>query len=236
MIPQHVAIIMDGNGRWAKMRGRPRFFGHIRGSAQVREIVREAKRQGIKALTLYAFSTENWKRPEDELTVIWKLLRKYIRREVKELDQNKVKLHVIGEIGRIPEGARAELLQAVEKLSVHEEFHLTFALSYGSRTEWVSAAKQMAEDCKLGKLQPQDISESVIDQYLWTSCLGRLSDVDLVIRTSGELRMSNFLLWQACYAEFDFPQTLWPDYTVEEFRKSLERYQTRERRLGGLTK
>lgn len=235
-IPKHVAIIMDGNGRWAQARGRPRFFGHIRGASRIREIVKEAKKQGVKALTLYAFSSENWKRPEDELSVLWKLLRKYIASEVKELNQNKVRLHVIGEIDRLPEKARAELSKALDMLSLNDEFHLTFALSYGGRGEIIQATKKIAAAVKRGEIDLANIDEQTINQHLWTSSLGSLTDVDLLIRTSGELRLSNFLLWQTAYAEFDFPETLWPDYTKEEFQKSLERYANRDRRFGGLKK
>ena len=232
--PSHVAIIMDGNGRWAQARGYPRFYGHIRGTNRVREIVREARDQGIRALTLYAFSTENWKRPEAELTVLWKLLRKFIRKEVKELKANGVCLHVIGETSRLPIEAQKELNAALHELKDGKVLQLTFALSYGARAEILAATQQIAQLCLDGKLSPSDVNEKVFNECLLTSCLGELSDVDFLIRTSGEKRISNFLLWQSSYAEFDFPETLWPDYSVEEFRKSLDNFKNRKRRFGGL--
>lgn len=233
-LPAHIAIIMDGNGRWAVSRGYPRFYGHIRGAARVREIVRECRTLGVRALTLYAFSTENWKRPEDELSVLWTLLRKYIRREVAELKENGIRLRVIGEWTRLPEEARRELVAAMEMLADGKEMDLVFALSYGSRAEITDAIRKIASDCERGILKASEITESTLESRLWTSELGAHSDVDFMIRTSGEQRLSNFLLWQCSYAEFDFPETLWPEYTVSEFRKSLERYGARKRRFGGL--
>ncbi len=233
-LPAHIAIIMDGNGRWAVSRGYPRFYGHIRGAARVREIVRECRTLGVRALTLYAFSTENWKRPEDELSVLWTLLRKYIRREVAELKENGIRLRVIGEWTRLPEEARRELVAAMEMLADGKEMDLVFALSYGSRAEITDAIRKIASDCERGILKASEITEATLESRLWTSELGAHSDVDFMIRTSGEQRLSNFLLWQCSYAEFDFPETLWPEYTVSEFRKSLERYGARKRRFGGL--
>jgi undecaprenyl diphosphate synthase len=211
-LPRHIAIIMDGNGRWAKARGYPRFYGHIRGAARVKEIVRHSRESGVKALTLYAFSTENWKRPEEELSVLWGLLKKYIRREVKSLHENGIRLHVIGEMDRLPKDAQDELRKAMEILKDGKDMHLTFALSYGGRAELVHAAQAIAEKVKAGTLSP----------------------ADLLIRTSGEKRLSNYLLWQCSYAEFDFPETRWPDYSVVEFNKSLENFKNRNRRFGGL--
>lgn len=233
-LPAHIAIIMDGNGRWAVSRGYPRFYGHIRGAARVREIVRECRTLGVRALTLYAFSTENWKRPEDELSVLWTLLRKYIRREVAELKENGIRLRVIGEWTRLPEEARRELVAAMEMLADGKEMDLVFALSYGSRAEITDAIRKIASDCERGILKASEITEATLESRLWTSELGAHSDVDFMIRTSGEQRLSNFLLWQCSYAEFDFPETLWPEYTVSEFRKSLERYGARKRRFGGI--
>ncbi len=233
-MPKHIAIIMDGNGRWAQARGYPRFYGHIRGVARVKEVVRTSRELGVKALTLYAFSTENWKRPEDELKVLWALLRKYIRKEVKELKRNGIRLHVIGEIERLPEAAQRELKGALGELSDCSEMHLTFALSYGGRTEILDAARKMVSDCSEGRLNISDISEKVFSDRLWTAPLGEYAEVDLMIRTSGEQRLSNFLLWQCSYAEFDFPAVLWPDFTSEEFKKSLQRFGERNRRFGGV--
>jgi undecaprenyl diphosphate synthase len=233
MIPRHVAIIMDGNGRWAKSRGYPRFYGHIRGVSRVREIVREAQNAGIQALTLYAFSTENWKRPDEELNVLWKLLRKYIRSQVKELKKNGVKLNIIGEIERLPVESQNEIREGLAELKDGQGLQLTFAISYGARSEILNAVKEIATACAAGTLQPDEISEQTFEKHLWTSVLGDLSNVDFMIRTSGEMRISNYLLWQCSYAEFDFPETLWPDYSVEEFRKSLENFKNRNRRFGG---
>ncbi len=233
-LPAHIAIIMDGNGRWAVSRGYPRFYGHIRGAARVREIVRECRTLGVRALTLYAFSTENWKRPEEELSVLWTLLRKYIRREVAELKKNGIRLRVIGEWTRLPEEARRELSQAMETLADGEKMDLVFALSYGSRAELTDAVRKIASECENGMMKSSEITEATVEGRLWSSGLGEHSDVDFMIRTSGEQRLSNFLLWQCSYAEFDFPDTLWPDFNVSEFRKSLGRYGARKRRFGGL--
>lgn len=234
MLPKHIAIIMDGNGRWAQARGYPRFYGHLRGSNRVKEIVRAARKMGISALTLYAFSTENWKRPEDELAVLWKTLRKYIRRQIGDMKKNSIRLHVIGEMSRLPADVQAELKNAIEETKGGDQMILTFALSYGGRAEILQATQNIAKDCMSGKLSPNQIDESVMAKHLWTSPLGEYSDVDLLIRTSGEKRLSNYLLWQASYAEFDFPEIFWPDYSVEEFQKSLENFRNRKRRFGAV--
>jgi undecaprenyl diphosphate synthase len=234
MLPKHVAIIMDGNGRWAKARGYPRFYGHIRGAKRVKEIVQDARERGIKALTLYAFSTENWKRPEDELSVLWELLRKYLKREVKNMRENGIRLHVIGEVNRLPVEAKQELMRAVEELKSGTEMHLTFALSYGARSEILRATRAVAKEIQAGRLTESGITEEEFEKHLSTSELGEYSNVDLMIRTSGEMRLSNYLLWQCSYAEFDFPETRWPDYSIEEFSKSLENFSKRNRRFGGL--
>ena len=225
---------MDGNGRWASARGHPRFYGHVRGASRVKEVVRTSRELGIKALTLYAFSTENWKRPPEELSVLWSLLRKYIRREVSDLKKNGIRLHVIGEIHRLPLDAQRELRQAVIDLEKGQDMHLTLALSYGGRSEIVHAAKSIAQNCERGLLNVDLIDEEEFNRHLWTSPLGIYSDVDLLIRTSGEKRLSNYLLWQCSYAEFEFSDTLWPDYSIEEFKKSLENFRNRNRRFGGV--
>jgi len=234
MLPKHIAIIMDGNGRWAQARGYPRFYGHLRGSNRVKEIVREARKIGISALTLYAFSTENWKRPEDELTVLWKTLRKYIHRQIGDMKKNGIRLHVIGELDRLPSDVQKELKNAMEFLKSEDKMILTFALSYGGRSEILNATKIIAKACMDGKITPDQITESEFESHLWTQPLGKYSDVDLLIRTSGEKRLSNYLLWQASYAEFDFPEIFWPDYSVEEFHKSLENFSNRKRRFGAV--
>ncbi|MBU6153281.1 MAG: di-trans,poly-cis-decaprenylcistransferase [Bdellovibrionales bacterium] len=225
---------MDGNGRWATARGYPRFYGHIRGAARVKEIVRFSRETGIKALTLYAFSTENWKRPEEELSVLWKILKKYLKREVHELKKQGIRLHVIGEIDRLPKDAGAELKAAIETLSAGREMNLTFALSYGGRAEIVEAARLIAKDAVKGRIDPARITEADFAAKLFTAELPDHGDVDLLIRTSGEMRVSNFLLWQCSYAEFDFPEVQWPEFTVEEFRKSLGLFSSRKRRFGGV--
>jgi undecaprenyl diphosphate synthase len=234
LVPKHIAIIMDGNGRWAQARGYPRFYGHLRGSNRVKEIVREARRLGVSALTLYAFSTENWKRPEEELSVLWKTLKKYVHRQIKDMKKNGILLHVIGEIERLPTDVRYELKRAMSELKDGNQMILTFALSYGGRAEIIQAATQFAKDCMNGNSTPESLNEKKFQEYLWTSPLGENSDVDLLIRTSGEKRISNYLLWQASYAEFDFPELNWPDYSVEEFHKSLENFKNRKRRFGAV--
>ncbi len=234
MLPKHIAIIMDGNGRWAQARGYPRFYGHLRGSNRVKEIVREARKIGIPALTLYAFSTENWKRPEDELSVLWRTLQKYIRRQIGDMKKNGIRLHVIGEMERLPADVQTELKNAMNELKNENKMILTFALSYGSRAEILNAVKLISKECMAGTISPDQITDKEFEKHLWTSPLGENSDVDLMIRTSGEKRLSNYLLWQASYAEFDFPEIFWPDYSVEEFHKSLENFSNRKRRFGAV--
>jgi undecaprenyl diphosphate synthase len=233
-IPKHIAIIMDGNGRWAQRRGHPRVFGHVRGSARVKDVVKEANRLGVKALTLYAFSTENWTRPESERSVLWKLLKKYLVRDAAELHRQNVKLRVIGEMDRLDADVRAVLDPVIEKLSTNTGLQLTFALSYGSRRELVRAARLFAQDCVEGRNSPEAMDEEVMEKYLWTSDFGDLSEVDLFIRTSGEQRVSNFLLWQAAYAEFVFLDVCWPDFEPKDLKTAIEHYSKRERRFGGL--
>lgn len=232
--PKHVAIIMDGNGRWAQRRGHPRVFGHVRGSARVKAIVREADRLGIQALTLYAFSTENWNRPQGELQVLWRLLKKYLRREEESLMRENVRLRVIGEVERLSPDVRAVLDPVVERLSKNTGLQLTFALSYGSRRELVRASRLFAEDCQRGLRRPEEMSEELMARYLWTAELGELADVDLVIRTSGEVRVSNFLLWQSAYAEFVFTDLCWPEFSPAHLESAVHDFVGRERRFGGV--
>lgn len=231
-VPKHVAIIMDGNGRWAERRHHPRVFGHIRGSAKIKPIVQEADRLGIKALTLYAFSTENWSRPETERSVLWRLLKKYLLRERDGLNEKNVRLHVIGELERLESEVRAIVEETLEMLKNNTGLQLSFAISYGSRRELVRAARRFAEDCLAGRQVPEAMDEDVMAGYLWTSDLGSLRDVDLVIRTSGEKRISNYLLWQAAYAEFSFLDLCWPDFGPEHLRAAVEEYGNRDRRFG----
>jgi undecaprenyl diphosphate synthase len=229
---------MDGNGRWAERRHHPRVFGHIRGASRISAIVREADRLGVKALTLYAFSTENWTRPESERTVLWKLLIKFLKREEANLARNNVRLRVIGEIDRLSPEVRSVLDPALSRLSKNTGLQLTFAVSYGSRREIGYAAEAFALDCIAGKRQPADLSgphgEDILGSYLWTGDLAGLSDVDLVIRTSGEFRVSNFLLWQSAYAEYIFIEKCWPDFAPEDLRRAVETYSSRNRRFGAV--
>ena len=235
-IPHHIAIVMDGNGRWAQRRGHSRIFGHVRGSSRIKAVVREASQFGVRALTLYAFSTENWSRPESEVQVLWRLLKKFLIREVDELHRQNVRLQVIGEVERLDSDVRALLDVACEKLSHNTGLTLTFALSYGARRELVRAAKAFAEDCVAGRQKPDALDEAGMQNYLWTSSLGEFSDVDLFIRTSGERRVSNFLLWQAAYAEFVFSEVCWPDFAPKDLRSAIEEYSKRERRFGSLNR
>ncbi len=233
--PRHIAIVMDGNGRWAQCRSHPRVYGHVRGSARVKEIVREADRLGVQALTLYAFSTENWIRPESERSVLWKLLKKYLEREVEELDRKNVRLQVIGELHRLDEGVRRVVQSALARLASNTGLVLTFALSYGSRRELAQAAQRFAIDCLEGRASPQDLQqEDRFGQYLETAPLGDLGEVDLFIRTSGEQRLSNFLLWQSAYAELVFVDKSWPDFRAADLEAAVREYGRRDRRFGGV--
>jgi undecaprenyl diphosphate synthase len=225
---------MDGNGRWAASRHRPRVFGHIRGCARIKSVVKEADKLGVRALTLYAFSTENWNRPETEVSVLWKLLKKYLLKEKNELKRMNVRLRVIGEVERLGKDVREILDPALKELSSNTGLNLTFAISYGARRELVRAARMFAEDCVAGRKQPGELTDESMRDYLWTSFLGPLSDVDLVIRTSGEMRISNFLLWQSAYSEFVFTDVFWPDFGPEHLRAALDDYARRERRFGGV--
>ncbi len=234
-LPSHVAIIMDGNGRWAQRRSRARVHGHIRGARRVKAIVREASKVGIKALTLFAFSTENWLRPESERRVLWSLLSKYLLREREELKRENVRLRVIGEVGRLDPALRKTLDETVRFLDSCSGLTLTFAVSYGARRELVVAAQEFARHCIATGLDPSVLDEEMLESFLATKELGSLADVDLVIRTGGELRMSNFLLWQAAYAEYYFTETCWPDFVPDEFRSAIESFAGRERRYGMLS-
>ncbi|RYZ66985.1 MAG: isoprenyl transferase [Proteobacteria bacterium] len=235
-VPNHVAIIMDGNGRWAQARGNPRAYGHIRGVSRIKPVVLEANRLGIKAVTLYAFSTENWKRPSAELSVLWKLLIKFLRRELEQLDRENVQLAVVGEKDRLPPEVLSELDPAIVRLSKNTGLRLNFAVSYGGRLDLLQAARAFAVQVQAGTKQPQDLDEAEFEKNLSTAHLGEYSDVDLLIRTSGEFRISNFLLWQAAYAEFVFLDKNWPDFEAADLLAAVQSYQSRDRRYGGLTK
>ena len=230
-LPQHVAIIMDGNGRWAKARGLPRIEGHRQGAESARTIIRTSGDLGIKYLTLYAFSAENWNRPKDEVDALMKYLIHYLKTETPELNKNNVRLEVIGQIYRLPENVQEHLKKSIATLSKNSGLTLVMALSYGSRIEIVDAVRRIAEKARDGKLDPSDITEAVLSQHLWTR---NIPDPDLLIRTSGEMRVSNFLLWQISYAELVITPTLWPDFRKPQFFAALEEYARRHRRFGGV--
>ena len=231
-IPQHVAIIMDGNGRWAKQHGKQRYEGHIAGVESVRRVLRAAKVGGVKYLTLYAFSTENWGRPTAEVEAIMELFCKSVVGETPELVKQGVKVQIIGERQRFSERV-VELIDQIESNTAEgKELTLVLAFNYSSRREIMLATQQIARRVAEGELKAEDISEQTIAQSLMTETI---PDPDLIIRTSGECRLSNFLLWQASYAEFYFPEVLWPDFDEEEFAKALEVYAQRERRYGLVT-
>ena len=230
-LPQHVAVIMDGNGRWAKSRHLPRVEGHRRGADSAREIIRTAGELGIKYLTLYAFSAENWNRPKDEVDALMKYLVHYLKTETKELDKSNVKLEVIGQIYRLPENVQEQLQKSITTLSKNNGLTLVMALSYSSRIEIIEAVRAIAQKVKAGKLDPADINERVFSENLWTR---HVPDPDLLIRTSGEMRVSNFLLWQISYAELVITPTLWPDFRKPQFIGALEEYARRHRRFGGV--
>jgi undecaprenyl diphosphate synthase len=230
-LPQHVAIIMDGNGRWAKQRSLPRVEGHRQGAESARTVIRTAGELGIKYLTLYAFSAENWNRPKDEVDALMKYLIHYLKTETPELNKNNVRLEVIGQIYRLPENVQEHLKKSIQTLSKNSGLTLVMALSYGSRIEIVDAVRGIAEKVKRGKLDPADINEQVFAQHLYTR---NIPDPDLLIRTSGEMRVSNFLLWQISYAELVITPTLWPDFRKPQFFATLEEYARRHRRFGGV--
>jgi undecaprenyl diphosphate synthase len=231
LLPQHVAIIMDGNGRWAKQRGLPRVEGHRQGAESARTVIRTAGELGIKYLTLYAFSAENWNRPKDEVDALMKYLVHYLKTETPELNKNNVRLEVIGQIHRLLENVQEHLKKSIQTLSKNNGLTLVMALSYSSRIEIVDAVRRISEEVKRGKLEPADITEQVISQHLWTR---NIPDPDLLIRTSGEMRVSNFLLWQISYAELVVTPTLWPDFRKPQFFDALEEYARRHRRFGGV--
>ena len=228
-LPKHIAIIMDGNGRWAKEKGEDRLFGHLNGVESVRNIVEGAAELGIKYLTLYAFSTENWDRPAYEVTGLMELLVDTIRKEVPTLNKNNIRLHVIGDINMLPQMAKKELDEAMQETSANTGLNLIMALSYSSRWEINNAVKTIAEAVKQNKLQPADITQEVIQKHL---CTSQFPDPELMIRTSGEYRISNFLLYQLAYAELYFTNTLWPDFRKENLYEAILDYQSRERRFG----
>ncbi|HTF04078.1 MAG TPA: isoprenyl transferase [Bacteroidia bacterium] len=228
-VPGHVAVIMDGNGRWAQQQGKLRVDGHKSGVNAVRETAEAAAAIGVKFLTLYAFSTENWNRPKEEVNALMELLVHTISAERKTLNENDIRLETIGDWNSLPERCRAELTDAIEKTSKNSRMTLVLALSYSSRWEIVEAARKIAEDVKSGKTATSEIDAEMFSSFLTTN---KYPDPELLIRTSGEQRISNFLLWQLAYSEFYFTDTLWPDFGKEQFYESIVQYQGRERRFG----
>jgi undecaprenyl diphosphate synthase len=231
VLPAHVAIIMDGNGRWARERSLPRVEGHRHGAESVRAVVRAAGELGIKYLTLYAFSVENWNRPKEEVDTLMKYLARYLRTEKDELNKYNVQLEVIGQIYRLPEPVQGQLKKTINALRKNNGLTLILALSYGGRQEIVDACRAVSRNVQEGVLDVEEINEQVISQHLYTK---GIPDPDLLIRTSGEMRISNFLLWQISYSEFVVTQTLWPDFRKGQFFDALEDYARRHRRFGGL--
>ncbi|OFI07720.1 ditrans,polycis-undecaprenyl-diphosphate synthase [Clostridium acetireducens DSM 10703] len=230
-IPKHIAIIMDGNGRWAKSRKLPRTMGHKAGVETIREIVKECSNLGVKYLTLYAFSTENWKRPKEEVSALMKLLVQYLRKEFDELNRNNVIINSIGDISKLPEICKKELILAYEKTKNNTGLVLNLALNYGGRDEIINAVIKLVEDIESKNILKEDINEEVFSKYLYTT---GIPDPDLIIRPSGEQRLSNFLLWQCAYSEFWYSDIKWPDFKKEDLHKAIYDYQYRDRRFGGI--
>ena len=231
-IPNHVAIILDGNGRWAKSKGMPRNYGHTVGAKNVETVCRAADELGIKYLTLYAFSTENWNRPQNEVNALMKLLEGYLKTCIKTADKNNMRLRVIGEITRLSNAFQQRIHELETASASNTGLNLTIAINYGSRDEILRAVRHMVEDAREGKLETKDIDENVFSSYLDTR---ELPDPDLLIRTSGEQRLSNYLLWQLAYSEFYFTDVPWPDFHKKELELAIEAYNKRDRRFGGLT-
>ncbi|SHG84777.1 isoprenyl transferase [Virgibacillus chiguensis] len=230
-IPNHVAIIMDGNGRWAKKRSLPRIAGHKEGVDAVVKTVRAAHKSNVNILTLYAFSTENWKRPQKEIDFLMKLPKEFLHIHLPELMERNVRIQTIGDFEALPEHTKEAVQYAMNKTKNNDGLLLNFALNYGSRYEIIQAMKHVVTDVQNEKLHLEAISEEVFDNYLYTK---ELSDPDLLIRTSGEQRLSNFLLWQLAYTEFWFTEVLWPDFDEAVFKQAIEEYQQRQRRYGGI--
>ena len=230
-VPQHIAIILDGNGRWAKAKGMPRNYGHAQGSKNVERICEEAWRMGIKYLTVYAFSTENWNRPDSEVAALMKLLRNYMKTCLKTAAKNDMKIRVIGDIEPLDDDIKNRIRELEEATVNNGGLSFTIALNYGSRDEITRAAKKLAADCAAGKVSAEEINEDLFQSYLDTH---DIPDPDLMIRTSGEQRLSNYLLWQLAYSEFYFTDVPWPDFTKEELVRAIEEYNHRHRRFGGV--
>ena len=230
-IPEHVAIILDGNGRWAKKRNMPRNYGHVKGSENLEKVCKAADEFGIKYITVYAFSTENWKRPNEEVNALMKLLRNYLKDCVKKANKNNMRIRVIGEINRLDEDIRNAIIELDEISKNNTGLNLTIAINYGARDEMMRAMRKAMQDAKDGKFLIEEFSEDMFAGYLDTK---GMPEPDLLIRTSGEQRLSNFLLWQLAYTEFYFTETPWPDFDKKELIKAIEAYNRRDRRFGAL--
>ena len=233
-MPEHVAIIMDGNGRWANKKGVPRVAGHRAGMEAMEKIVNHSDKLGIKYLTVYAFSTENWKRTQEEVSGIFKLLVTFVNRDLRELIDNNVRVKVLGDFTDIPEDSRRALEKTLQDTANNTGLQFNIALNYGSRDEIRRGVEAIAKRVKAGEIEPSDITEDTISDSLWTGGSNAASpDPELIIRTSGEERLSNFLLWQSAYSEFVFSDVLWPDFTPAEYERCITEYQSRDRRFGG---
>ena len=230
-IPRHVAIILDGNGRWAKSKGMPRNYGHTAGAKNVETVCAAAYDLGIKYVTMYAFSTENWNRPEGEVAALMKLLESYLKNCIKTADKNNMRVRVIGDIMRLSEKFQEQIRMLEEASKKNDGLYLQIAINYGSRDEIIRAMRRYFSDIEAGKCSAEEISEEVFEQYLDTA---GVPDPDLLIRTSGEQRLSNYLLWQLAYSEFYFTEVPWPEFGKEELEKAIEAYNSRDRRFGGL--
>lgn len=230
-VPQHIAIILDGNGRWAKKRGMPRSYGHTQGSKNVERICEDAYKMGVKYLTVYAFSTENWKRPKDEVDTLMNLLRNYMKTCLKTAEKNRMRVRVIGDKTALAEDIQKRIAELEAATKDNDGLCFQIALNYGSRDEMLRAMKRVAADCVDGKVGLEQVDEALFETYLDTH---GIPDPDLMIRTSGEQRLSNYLLWQLAYSEFYFTDVLWPDFTKEDLAKAIEYYNCRDRRFGGV--
>ena len=228
-IPAHLAIIMDGNGRWAKNLGKQRVFGHREGIRRVQEIVEASQREGIKYLTLYTFSTENWNRPQEEVSVLMRLLVRSLKNELDKMLENGVKLNTIGNNDRLPKEVKDMLSECIEKTKNNDQLILTLALNYGGKEEMIQMVQQISLKVKNNIISPENVDETIINKHLYTQ---NLPEVDLLIRTGGEHRISNFLLWQIAYAELYFTPVYWPDFDTDELKEAIANYQNRERRFG----
>ena len=230
-IPTHIAVIMDGNGRWARRRGLPRTMGHRAGMDSLRAVVRALDSVGVKYLTVYAFSTENWKRPKEEVGMLMSLIREYIYKELMALHRQKVKISILGDVKGLPDDVQKKVAEAMEKTKDNPGMRFNIALNYGGREEILRAVRCLAERVQEGALQPQDITGEVLAEFLYTA---EIPDPDLIVRTSGEMRLSNFLLWQGAYSELVVTERLWPDFREEDAFEAIREFQMRQRRFGGL--